>query len=90
MTNKERWLREWKDYMYFMLKNRRRPSKYRDEESTLTNWAKRNRRMRNQGRMDDYRERMFELLTTEALNHRRLNQYAYADRDRDLFPNLFE
>lgn len=79
MTNKEKWLTTWKNYMYFMLKNRHRPSKHKEEELALVNWAKQNRKMRNKGRMNGYRKRMFELLTTEGQNVRRVNQYAYAD-----------
>ncbi len=90
MTNKEKWLTAWKDYMYFMLKNKRRPSKYKDEESALVNWAKQNRKIRNRGMMDNYRKRMFELLTTEAQNYRRVNQYAYADHARPLYPHPSE
>ncbi len=90
MTNEEKWLKMWKDYMYFMLKNKRRPSKYKGEERILTNWAKQNRKMRNRGQMDDYRERMFGQLTAEAQKYRRVNQYAYMNRDGITGRTLFE
>ncbi len=90
MVNNERWLATWKSYMYFMLKNKRRPSRHRVEDKILVNWAKQNRKMRNKGIMNKYRKRMFEMLIAEADSLRRLNQYVYAGKDKYRDPNLSE
>lgn len=72
--------------MDFMRKNHRRPSKYRQEEMVLVNWAKHCRKVRNRGKMPPERLKLFEQLTAAAEECHRVNQYLYASGVRVELP----
>lgn len=40
MTQDERWSKQWKDIMDFMVANKRRPSKFIESERGMRNWWK--------------------------------------------------
>lgn len=77
MTRDEQWLQMWQQYMNFLHRNRRRPSKYYPEESKLVNWLKHNRKARNKGIFPSRREELFSKLLEEARKYQRTNQHAY-------------
>lgn len=79
MTQDERWLLMWQEYMDFLLKNKRRPSKYNDEERVLVNWMKHNRKVRNQDKMPPKRMEKFLELMAVATKYQRVNQHQYTD-----------
>lgn len=68
--------------MDFMRKNHRRPSKYRQEEIVLVNWAKHCRKVRNRGKMPPERLKLFEQLVAAAAECHRVNQYLYASGEK--------
>lgn len=84
MTQDERWLMKWQQYMNFMEKNKRCPSKYKPEDMTLVNWAKHNRKIRNKGLMEESRKEKFKKLCEVAASYRRVNQHAYLNNEEDL------
>lgn len=77
MTRDELWMQMWQQYMDFLHKNKRRPSKYYPEERKLVNWMKHNRKSRNQGTFLPKREDRFSQLLEEAKKYQRTNQHAY-------------
>lgn len=87
MTQDEQWLSMWRQYMDFLHANKRRPSKYKPEERNLVNWAKHNRKMINQGKIDPQRMEKFNELKREADLYRRVNQHAYL---HPASPTLFD
>ena len=47
MTQDERWYTQWKEIMDFMDANKRRPSKFMDEERGMRNWWKLQQKLMN-------------------------------------------
>ena len=61
MTQEKRWMYQWKAVMDFMEANKRRPSKFVDEERGLRNWWKHQQKLVNAGelkveRMEKFKE----------------------------------
>lgn len=77
MTQDERWQQMWNAYMKFMKRNKHCPSKYKDEDKALVNWAKYNRKQRNKGLLSPTRLAKFKELCDMATQFRRVNQHAY-------------
>ncbi len=69
----------WQSYLNFMRKSKRRPSKYYPEERVLMNWAKHNRKLRNQGKLPDNRKALFAKLVAESAKYQRVNQHQYTN-----------
>ena len=59
MTQDERWLVQWKAVMDFMTVNKRRLSKFVDEERWLRNWWKHQQKLVNAGEMRPERVEKF-------------------------------
>lgn len=51
MTQDERWLAQWKEVMDFMEANKKRPSKFVDEERGMRNWWKHLHKLFNNGEL---------------------------------------
>lgn len=83
MTQDERWLHMWQQYMDFLHENKRRPSKYKPEERDLVNWAKHNRKLINQGKFQPSRMDKFDELKREAEKYQRVNQHQYVHNPAD-------
>lgn len=77
MTQDERWLKQYKAYIGFLHKNKRRPSKYNPNDKDLVNWLKYNRKRMNKGLLPEKRKADFEKLLAEASKYQRVNQHAY-------------
>lgn len=75
MTQDERWLANWKEVMDFMEANKRRPSKFVDEERGMRNWVKHNRKLMNAGTMKAERLELFKRLLAKVEECKRVNQY---------------
>jgi len=75
MTQEERWLANWKEVMNFMEANKRRPSKFVDEERGMRNWWKHQQKLVNAGVLKAERLEMFEKLLEVGEKYRRVNQY---------------
>ena len=74
MTQDERWLVQWKAVMDFMEANKRRPSKFVDEERGLRNWWKHQQKLENVGELRPERMEMFRELLEMGEKYRRKNQ----------------
>jgi len=75
MTQDERWLVQWKAVMDFMEANKRRPSKFVDEERGLRNWWKHQQKLENAGELRPERVEKFKDLLALCEKNRRKNQY---------------
>jgi len=75
MTQDERWLANWKEVMDFMEANKRRPSKFADEERGLRNWWKHQQKLVNAGELKAERQVLFNQLLELGEKYRRVNQY---------------
>ena len=75
MTQDERWITNWKTVMDFMEANKRRPSKFVDEERGMRNWWKANRKALNAGKMKPERVEKFRKLLEMTEQYRHINQY---------------
>lgn len=51
MTQDEKWRANWREVMDFMESNKRRPSKFVDEERGLRNWWKHQQKLVNAGEL---------------------------------------
>ena len=75
MTQDERWQRQYNELMDFMMRNERRPSKYKPEERGMQNWLRRQIKMYAKGSIRPNRlEHLTRLLQT-AERCQRVNQY---------------
>lgn len=79
MKQEERWMQMWKEYMDFLTTNKRRPSKYDEEERTLVNWMKHNRKIKNQGKMPPQRMPKLQELVAMSEKYQRVNQHQYTN-----------
>ena len=75
MTQDERWLAQWKEVMNFMEVNKRRPSKFVDEERGMRNWWKHQQKLLNAGELKLERVEMFNKLLELGEKYKRVNQY---------------
>ena len=75
MTQDERWLANWKEVMDFMNANKRRPSKFVDEERGMRNWWKHQQKLMNAGELKEERVELFKKLLEAGEKYKRVNQY---------------
>lgn len=75
MTQEERWEANWKAVMDFMTANKRRPSKFVDEERGLRNWWKHQQKLVNAGEMRPERVEKFKKLLEIGEKYKHVNQY---------------
>lgn len=75
MTQDDRWLVQWKAVMDFMTVNKRRPSKFVDEERGLRNWWKHQQKLVNAGELKQERMEKFKELLERGERYRHKNQY---------------
>lgn len=75
MTQDERWILNWQAVMDFMKTNKRRPSKFVDEERGLRNWWKHQQKLLNAGELKEERVALFKELLDVGEKYRRVNQY---------------
>ena len=75
MTQDERWLVQWKAVMDFMTVNKRRPSKFVDEERGMRNWWKHQQKLVNAGELKPERQVLFNQLLELGEKYRRKNQW---------------
>ena len=75
MTQEERWMAQWKAVMDFMAANKRRPSKFVDEERGLRNWWKHQQKLVNAGELRPERMEKFKELLEMGEKYRHKNQY---------------
>ena len=75
MTQEERWLTNWQEVMDFITTNKRRPSKYIDEERAMRNWCKHQQKLMNAGELKEERVGRFKELLEMREKYRRVNQY---------------
>ena len=75
MTQDERWLANWKEVMDFMEANKRRPSKFVDEERGMRNWWKHQQKLVNAGELRPERMEKFRELLERGEKYKHVNQY---------------
>lgn len=75
MTQDERWMANWKAVMDFMMANKRRPSKFVDEERGLRNWWKHQQKLVNAGELRPERMEKFNELLKLGEKYKHANQY---------------
>jgi hypothetical protein len=75
MTQEEKWQQQWQTVMDFMAENKRRPSKFVDEERGLRNWWKHLQKLMNAGELKSDRIDKFNELLRLGEEVRRKNQY---------------
>ena len=75
MTQEERWIANWKAVMDFMTANKRRPSKFVDEERGMRNWWKHQQKLVNAGELRPNRMEKFNELLELGEKYRHKNQY---------------
>ena len=75
MTQDERWLVQWKEVVDFMEANKRRPSKFVDEERGLRNWWKHQQKLLNAGELKEDRIEKFNELLELGEKFKHINQY---------------
>lgn len=75
MTQDERWLAQWKEVITFMEVNKRRPSKFVDEERGMRNCWKHQQKLLNAGELKEDRVEMYNDLLQLGEKYRHKNQY---------------
>ena len=75
MTQDERWLAQWKEVMNYMEANKRRPSKFVDEERGMRNWWKHQQKLVNAGDLKPERIEKFKQLLELGEMYKHVNQY---------------
>ena len=75
MTQEKRWMYQWKAVMDFMEANKRRPSKFVDEERGLRNWWKHQQKLVNAGELKVERMEKFKELLEMGEKYKKVNQY---------------
>lgn len=75
MTQDERWLQQWQTIMDFMEANKRRPSKFVDEERGMRNWWKHQQKLLNAGELKLERVKLFKELLIIGEKYKHVNQY---------------
>ncbi|MGI6223306.1 MAG: hypothetical protein ACOYJG_06835 [Prevotella sp.] len=82
MTQEELWQNQWQEYMDFIEKYQRRPSKHRLEEHKLLAWYKHNRQLINKGKQPADRLKKFNVLMEAANRVQRINQFQYVNGEK--------
>lgn len=75
MSQDERWLQQWQTVMDFMVANKRRPSKFIDEERGMRNWWKHQQKLMNAGTLKPERVAPFTQLLEQIEKYKHKNQY---------------
>lgn len=75
MTQDERWLQQWQTIMDFMEANKRRPSKFVDEERGMRNWWKHQQKLLNAGELKEERIQLYKVLLAKGEEYKHINQY---------------
>ena len=75
MTQDERWSKQWKEIMDFMVANKRRPSKFIESERGMMNWWKHQQKRLNANELKLDRVKLFEQLLEIGEQYRHVNQY---------------
>ncbi len=73
------WHVRYAEALRFIEDNRRRPSKYFDEQHPIFNWIKYNRKRMAHGLQPAARAERMQQLLSQMERYKRLNDYAYAD-----------
>ena len=76
MTQEERWTLKYNEVMGFMEANKRRPSKFVDEERGMRNWWKHQQKLVNAGELKPERVEKFNELLKLGEKYKHVNQYA--------------
>lgn len=69
------WNEKWQAYMDFMAVNKRRPSRYKDEDLVLFDWYKHSKKLLNQGKMRADRIEKFNQLIDYAKGMRQIARH---------------
>ena len=75
MTQDEKWLTNWQEVMDFMVTNKRRPSKFVDEERGMRNWWKHQQKLVNAGELKEERVEKFKELLEVGEKYKHVNQW---------------
>lgn len=75
MTQDERWHQQLQTVMDFMEANKRRPSKFIDEERGMRNWWKHQQKLLNAGELNPDRIEKFNQLLELGEKYKHVNQY---------------
>ena len=75
MTHDERWSQQWQALIDFMEANKRRPSKFIDEERRMRNWWKHQQKLLNAGELKTDRIEKFNQLLELGEKYKHVNQY---------------
>lgn len=75
MTQDARWYTQWKEVIDFMEANKRRPSKFVDEERGMRNWWKHQQKLMNAGELKEDRIKLFRQLLEVGEKYKHVNQY---------------
>lgn len=75
MTQEERWLTNYNEIMDFMEANKRRPSKFIDEERGMRNWWKHQQKLLNASELKVERIKLFNQLLENGKKYKHKNQY---------------
>lgn len=75
MTQDERWLQQWQTIMDFMEANKRRPSKFVDEERGIRNWWKQQQKLVNAGALKSDRINKYNELLRLGEKYKHKNQW---------------
>ena len=73
MIQDERWYTQWKEVMDFMDANKRRPSKFIDEERGMRNWWKHQPKLMNAGKLKEERIELFHQLLEMGEKYKHVN-----------------
>jgi len=75
MTQEDRWLANWKAVVDFMEANKRRPSKFVDEERGMRNWWKHQQKLVNAGVLRPERMEKFHEVIELGEKYKHKNQW---------------
>ena len=75
MTQEERWLAKYDEVVEFMEVNKRRPSKFVDEEWGMRDWWKHQQKLVNAGELKEERMEKFKELLEMGEKYKHINQY---------------
>lgn len=75
MAQDERWSKQWKEIMDFMVANKRRPSKFIESERGMMNWWKHQQKRLNANELKLDRVKLFEQLLEIGEQYRHVNQW---------------
>ena len=75
MTQDARWYTQWNEIIDFMEANKRRPSKFVDEERGMRNWWKHQQKLMNAGELKEDRVEKFKDLLELGERYKHKNQY---------------